>query len=396
MPIRMTSTFTLPGYAVRVLLVLSQVVAAAASDPRGVAFDEETNSFHVYPGGDIQAALEAAAGNGRYKTVTVYAGTYRPDSARQALIWFNRRHDGIVLQAEGEVVLTAANPDIANPADASFPAVVNHVVYFGDGISRKTVFDGFRITGANGFLTYGGPNIEPNGRLRRTVFFYRDGGAMKIFGRSYPTIRNIEVYDNYANPCAGGISIEHGPNPLSRTPVLIENCIMRNNRAEITGAAIDVLPLGNAEIRNCLFVGNVANVGEDWISGAELYNAKHGSGALTVFETGRATVSNSTFTGNWAGVDDRAEASAYRDNIFWQNNLPGGISNGARYEIDIVNAGGVEGNFVNGDLDDVKNSIDTERNALGAPDPRFDENFVPTAPEYSEVGYRPFGTGKDD
>ena len=45
---------------------------------------------------------------------------------------------------------------------------------------------------------------------------------------------------------------------------------MRNNRAEITGAAIDVLPRGNAEIRNCLFIGNVANVGHDWISGAEL------------------------------------------------------------------------------------------------------------------------------
>ena len=376
------------------LLVMSQ--AAAEPVARGVVLDEETNRYHVYPGGDIQAALEAAADNSQHKTVTVHAGTYRPDSARQALIWFNRRHDGILLQAEGEVILTAANPDIANRADASFPAVVNHVVYFGDGISRATVFDGFRITGANGFLTYGGPNIESSKELRRSLFFYRDGGAIKIFGRSYPTIRNIEVYDNFANPCAGGISIEHGPNPLSRTPVLIENCVLRNNRAEITGAAIDVLPLGHAQIRNCLFVGNVANVGEDWISGAVPYNAKHGSGALTVFETARATVSNSTFTGNWAGVDDRADGSAYRDNIFWQNNLPGGIAKGARYEMDIVNSDGVRGNFVNGDLDDVQNSIDTERNTLNAPDPLFDEDFVPTAPEYSEVGYRPFGAGKDD
>jgi len=374
------------------LLVLP-LAAAAESAARGVVFDDEANRYRVYPGGDLQAALEAAASSSKHKTVTVHAGTYRPDSARQALIWFNRRHDGIVLQAEGEVVLTAANPDIANPADAGYPAVVNHVVYFGDGISRQTVFDGFRITGANGFLTYGGPDIEPNRRLRRTVFFYRDGGAIKIFGRSYPTIRNIEVHDNYANPCAGGISIEHTPNGPSRTPVLIENCIMRNNRAEITGAAIDVLPLGYAEIRNCLFIGNVANAGPDWISGAELYNAKHGSGALTVFETGRATVTNSTFTGNWAGVDDRAEGSAYRNNIFWKNNLPGGIAEGARYEMDIVNSAGVEGNFVNGDLDDVQNSIDTGRNTLDAPDPLFDEDFVPTAPEYSGVGYRPFVTG---
>ena len=390
---RMTSM--LSRYAVLTLLVLSRAAAVAEPDAHGVVFDDETNRYHVHPGGDIQAALEAAA-NSEYKTVTVHAGTYRPDSARQALIWFNRRHDGILLQADGEVVLTAANPDIANEADPGFPAVVNHVVYFGDGISRDTVFDGFRITGANGFLTYGGPNIESSRELRRSLFFYRDGGAIKIFGRSYPTIRNIEVYDNYANPCAGGISIEHGPHPLSGTPVLIENCIMRNNRAEITGAAIDVLPLGHAEIRNCLFVGNVANVGPDWISGSEPYNAKHGSGALTVFGTAKASVTDSTFTGNWAGVDDRAEDSEYRNNIFWKNNLPGGIAWGARYEMDVVNSDGVTGNYVNGDLDDVRNSIDGARNTLDAPNPLFDENFVPKAPEYSEAGYRPFVPRKED
>ena len=392
----MRMTTRLSQYGLFSLLALSQTAAAAESDARGAVFDDATQHYRVFPGGDIQAALEAAAENREHKTITVHAGTYRPDSPRQALIWFNRRHDGIRLQADGEVVLTAANPDIANEADPGFPAVVNHVVYFGDGISRETVFDGFKITGANGFLTYGGPNIESSNALRRSLFFYRDGGAIKIFGRSYPTIRNVEVYDNYANPCAGGISIEHGPYPLSGTPVLIENCIMRNNRAEITGAAIDVLPLGHAEIRNCLFVGNVANVGPDWISGAVPYNAKHGSGALTVFETAKASVSDSTFTGNWAGVDDRAEESEYRNNIFWKNNLPGGIANGARYEMDIVNADGVTGNYVNGDLNDVQNSIDAVRNTLDAPDPLFDENFAPTAPEYSEVGYRHFPAGKGD
>ncbi len=385
----------LSTYVFFALLALARAAVAAEPVARGVTYDEETNRYNVYPGGDIQAALEAAAVNSEHKAVTVHAGTYRPDSARQALIWFNERHDGIQLQAQGEVILTAANPDIANEADASYPAVVNHVVYFGDGISRTTVFDGFRITGANGFLTYGGPSIESSKRTR-TLFFYRDGGAIKIFGRSHPTIRNIEVYDNYANPCGGGISIEHGPDVPNSTPVLIENCIMRNNRAEITGAAIDVLPASHAEIRNCLFVGNVANVGHDWISGAEPYNGKHGSGALTVFDTAAATVGNSTFTNNWAGVDDRAASSAYRNNIFWKNNLPGGIAKGARYEMDIVNSGGVTGNFINGDVDDLQNSIDTERNTLNAPDPLFDGNFVPTAPEYSGVGYRPFEAIADD
>jgi len=47
------------------------------------------------------------------------------------------------------VVLTAANSAIADKKAPSFPAVVNHVVYFGDGLSTKTVLRGFRVTGAN-------------------------------------------------------------------------------------------------------------------------------------------------------------------------------------------------------------------------------------------------------
>ena len=58
-------------------------------------------------------------------------------------------HDGITLEAVGEVVLTAANSAIADKKAPSFPAVVNHVVYFGDGVSTKTVLRGFRVTGAN-------------------------------------------------------------------------------------------------------------------------------------------------------------------------------------------------------------------------------------------------------
>ena len=68
------------------------------------------------------------------KIVYVHAGTYRPAAHGQALIWFNRRHDGITLETVGEVVLTAANPAIADNKAPSFPAVVNHVVYFGDGV----------------------------------------------------------------------------------------------------------------------------------------------------------------------------------------------------------------------------------------------------------------------
>ena len=71
--------------------------------------------------------------------------------------------DGITLEAVGDAILTAANPDLAIKTDAAYPAVVNHVVYFGDGVSRKTVLRGFKITGANGYVTTSEANpIEPS------------------------------------------------------------------------------------------------------------------------------------------------------------------------------------------------------------------------------------------
>jgi hypothetical protein len=344
----------------------------------------------VYPGGRIQDALDAAARDPVDKTVYVHAGTYRPDAKGQALIWFNARHDGITLQAVGEVILTAANPAIADPKAPSYPAVVNHVVYFGDGISRKTVFRGFKITGANNFTTGSGEKspIESDD-IRKTTFFYTDGGGIKVYARSYPTIEDVEVNGNYASPCAGGVSVEHLV--AASNSVLFRNCVFRNNRTQTTGAALDVLHGSRATIENCLFVGNVSNMGVDYVgllTGGE-YHPEHGSGALTVFPGSRVEVSRSTFTGNWAGVDDEGTGSTYVDSIFWRNTLAGGISPGARYEIDIADGAGVRGSFIHGDVDDVRGTISRELNSFVAADPRFDARFVPQAPQYSKVGYRP-------
>src|SRR6185503_19228157 len=125
-----------------------------APAPRSARADAP--GHHVHPGSPIQEALEAAARDPVKKTVYVHSGTYRPQAKGQALIWFNARHDGVTLEAVGEVTLTAANPQVADQAAPSDPAVVNHLVYFGDGISPKTVLRGFRITGANNFTTISG------------------------------------------------------------------------------------------------------------------------------------------------------------------------------------------------------------------------------------------------
>src|SRR4029077_9917487 len=194
---------------------LRMAAAAAVAPVRGLAqhrdttdavtLDAAAHAYRVRPGGSIQAALEAAAKDPVNKIVYVHAGTYRPAAHGQALIWFNERHDGITLEAVGEVVLTAANPAIANNKAPSFPAVVNRVVYFGDGVSTKTVLRGFRVTGANNFTAGTGERspIESDD-LRKTPFFYLDGGGIKIYARSYPTIERVEVVGNCTSPCGAG------------------------------------------------------------------------------------------------------------------------------------------------------------------------------------------------
>ena len=366
----------------------------AAQHQRGagqtITLDAKAGAWHVHPGGQIQEALEAAAKDAVNKTVYVHPGTYRPAARGQALIWFNARHDGITLEALGDVVLTAANPQIGDPRNPASPAVVNHVVYFGDGVSRKTVLKGFRITGARNFTTGTGEKspIESDD-IRKTAFFYVDGGGIKVYARSYPTIEHVEVYDNYTAPCGAGMSVEH----LGQTQdsVLLRHCIFRDNLTQITGSAVDLLHGSRATIENCLFVGNIANLGVDYVGllgGAE-YRPEHGSGALTVFEGSRATVSRCTFTGNWNGVDDNGLGSSYVDSIFWRNTRDGGISPGARYELDIMDVSGVRGSFIHGAINDLRGRIDRELNTFDPPDPRFDAKYVPRAPEYANVGYRP-------
>jgi len=359
---------------------------------RTVVLDAKTKSYHVYPGGRIQDALEAAAKDAVNKVVYVHAGTYRPAAKAQALIWFNARHDGITLEAVGEVILTAANPAIADPKAASYPAVVNHVIYFGDGVSRKTVLRGFTITGANNFTTGSGQRspIESDD-IRKTTFFYTDGGGIKIYARAYPTIEDVEIVGNYASPCAGGVSVEHLG--MIQDAAVFRRCVFRDNRTQTTGAALDLLSGSRAIVENCLFAGNISNMGVDYVgllTGGE-YHPEQGSGAMTVFEGSRVDVSHSTFTGNWAGVDDSSVGSTYVNTIFWKNNAPGGISPGARYEMDIGDASGVKGSFIRGDVSDVRSAIDRATNRVGddAPDPRFDAQFVPWAPEYANAGYRP-------
>jgi hypothetical protein len=374
-----------------------------ASVPLSPPTADDQHIWHVREGMDIQQALDAAAADPSHKVVRVHEGVYRPARHAQAMIFFNARHDGITLEAEGQVTLTAENPEIADPAVASFPAVVNHVVYFGDGISRKTIFRGFRITGARNYLTFSDmPAIETAPALpslsSRQWTYYADGGGIKIWGRSSPWIDQVLIEDCYSFPCAGAISIDNRGH-LAEIP-LITNSIFRNNRSQWTGAAIDLFGPGNAgEIRNCLFVGNVANRGYYTEAPAPKFHDQNGSGALTVFPKSIAIVDQCTFTGNYNGVDDESDGSTYSNCIFWKNDGRGGVIVGKRYELDIREGRNVTNCWLGGnEILDLRGTVSRANNVLKAPDPEFDDAYRPRRDEYKGVGYRPVsapGAGKE-
>ena len=195
----------------------------------------------------------------------------------------------------------------------------------GDGITRNTVFRGFKITGANNFVTGSSesgliqPELsEPRLDINKNMYFHTDGGGIKIFGRSYPTIENVEVYNNYSSPCGGGISIDH--RDYMEGSVLLKNCIFRNNRCPVTGSAVDLLWGSSAVIENCLSVDNMSNGPLDERSAkVGKWKPKHGAGALTLFPGSKVIVRRCTFTGNRNGVDDSGAGSIYEDSIFWMN-----------------------------------------------------------------------------
>ena len=348
--------------------------------------------YHVRPGESIQEAIDAAAADPRRKEVRVHAGTYRPSQPGQALIWFNRQHDGVQVRAVGKVTLTAANPDISDASKPSHPAVVNHVVYFGDGITNHTVLDGFRITGAKNFVTTNFPeDIEPDTTLVKGLFFFCDGGGIKIFGRSYPTLRNLVIEGNYASPCAGGISVEHDGHGKGTAPgaVVIVNSVFRRNLAQVTGAALDLLPGSHAVVSNCLFTGNAANTGRNYIAPNPAKPEFTNSAPLTVFPDSRAVVRRCTFAGNRNAVDDYGRGSLYENSIFWNNTLGGGHYTRERYDLDLAGAARVTGCWFDGAVKDPHGWMSPERNHLNARDPRFDAAFRPRGPAYRDSGYRP-------
>ena len=339
--------------------------------------------YHAYPGDDLQAVINQAATNATSKRVVIHEGTYRPKAFGQALIYLNRRHDGVQLRGLGRPILSAANPEIAPRSNPSFPAVVNHVLYLGDGLSSNTVIENFRITGANHFVTNSLPDlVEPDWTFRKGRFYFGDGGAIKIYHRSSPHLRDLEIVENYASPCAGGISIQH--EGATNQQVLIENCVFHNNRAEVTGAALDLLWGSHARVINCLFTGNISNTGP-----GEGENPFNNNGAITVFPRSRLQLDHCTLTRNRNGVDDQGGLSTFSNSIFSSNILAGGNPGLTRYELDLPRGGQVQNCVIDGSFTDPRGGVGATNNWVNPERFQLSPEFVPVTPAFQGVGYRP-------
>ena len=369
-------------------------IACSNADHSTVSIPERTGEIRISPSDDLQKQVDQAAANG-IRTIILETGTYAPKHPGQALLVLTRQHDGITITGENqdEVILTASNESVADSHAESFPAIVNHVILAGDGISSRTFLSNLTVTGANGFVSQSIETLQERypaslGGLSTGMFFFLDGGAVKVFGNSAPQFENCIFSGNHTKLCGGAVSIEQ--HFQSRTPVRFRNCIFHNNHCPATGAAVDVLTGGQAEFYNCLFVDNIANTGMDEIARTTglTYNEHHGSGALTVFPESKARVQNCTFTGNWNAVDDHGTGSVYVDSIFWKNDAWDESRPGRPYELDLINPATVTGCFVHGQIDDLRNSVNTQQNTLNAPNPQFDSDYHPMNPAYQTVGFR--------
>lgn len=209
----------------------------------------------------------------------------------------------------------------------------------------------------------------------------------------YPTIEGVQVFDNYTSPCGAGVSVEHLGQPTDSVLFLVIS-IFRDNRTQITGSAVDLLHGSFATMENCLFVGNVSNMGVDYVgmlTGGE-YLAEHGSGALTVFAGSKATVSRvyvhaqlerrgrqrhgqhlrgqpvlEQHAGGWHRT--RCPGRTRHHGRFWRAGLlhPRSDERLARHD---------------------QPRHEQVRFAYS----RFDERFAPREPRYAAAGYRPTGS----
>ena len=377
-----------------------QLLLAATAMPRHAAASQagtppareagpDAPGHHVRPGDSIQEALEKAARDPVNKTVFVHAGTYRPQAKGQALIWFNARHDGITLQAVGDVDAdrgqSARSPTAAPPAIRP-SSITSSISATASRQRRSCAASRSPARTTSRPAPASSRRSSPTTCARRCSSIPTAAASRSTRGRIRRSSRSRSTATTRARAAAASRSSISTRCRSRRSSATASSATTAPRRP---GSAVDLLHGSRAMLENCLFVGNIANMGVDVRRPARpAANTirENGSGALTVFERIACDGQPLHVHRQLERRRRRRHRQHLRRLIFWKNNLPGGISPGKRYEIDIVDGGGVKRCFINGDVNDLRETIDRKgANTFDAPDPRFDAHVRPvSAPHYAE------------
>jgi len=244
---------------------------------------------------DLSRALSRAACANMAVEVWVAQGTYRPDSGtgdrgKSFVLRSNiRLYGGFV---GNETSLEQRDPKYNQTVlsgELGQPGISDNSIHIllANQVAAGAVLDGFTITGGNA-------NIAPTSA---------EAGALLMIGSS-PTIRNCKFHDNRAVLTGGAIECRFGSHPT------IENCRFTGNTAA-TGGALRASSDSQPIVRNCLFSGNTATLGGAVEHGADswptyvncvfAYNWADGGGAIA--NTGANSIFiNCTIYENTAGA----------------------------------------------------------------------------------------------
>ncbi len=154
------------------------------------------------------------------------------------------------------------------------------VIDGGKGVIKDCVF-----SGGNTSLH---AELPVDGSLR-SIYGEIDGGGVLIMGDVDLEFVDCTFENNYSVMCGGAVSVQANPASV----VNFSGCIFKNNKAEHTGPAIDILLPGiTSAVDNCVFEDNKTG------------RYDNGSlGQIAVFPASTLTVTNSKFINSPNDVD---------------------------------------------------------------------------------------------
>ena len=116
---------------------------------------------------------------------------------------------------------------------------IGNVVTFGNGESRDALLESFTIS--NGYASGSWPENQ--------------GGGILMYNGSSPTLRNLNIINNYAESHGGGISAQDNCEPL------ISFCTIENNGSNNEGGGVFLFNNCHAILRNVHINSNTASRG---------------------------------------------------------------------------------------------------------------------------------------